>query len=186
MSELLWGTSDKRPDSFSVLSQSPKKNPSVEKTSTEGFEWRGQDLNLRPRGYEPRELPDCSTPRHVQSKYNGFRSGSRARLMRFPRLALEHTSSRRPVSAESPAKTRAGHAPHSFLERDRFSPPSPSERTPSSESLFRLPGEIPTRAHSSGQIGRFLVCLLPRHSRNTERSQKVAPPGEPPRVQSRE
>ena len=26
--------------------------------------WRGQDLNLRPRGYEPRELPDCSTPRH--------------------------------------------------------------------------------------------------------------------------
>ena len=27
-------------------------------------QWRGQDLNLRPRGYEPRELPDCSTPRH--------------------------------------------------------------------------------------------------------------------------
>ena len=27
--------------------------------------WRGQDSNLRPRGYEPRELPGCSTPRHV-------------------------------------------------------------------------------------------------------------------------
>jgi hypothetical protein len=26
---------------------------------------RGQDSNLRPRGYEPRELPDCSTPRPV-------------------------------------------------------------------------------------------------------------------------
>jgi hypothetical protein len=25
--------------------------------------WRGQDLNLRPSGYEPDELPDCSTPR---------------------------------------------------------------------------------------------------------------------------
>ena len=24
---------------------------------------RGQDLNLRPPGYEPDELPDCSTPR---------------------------------------------------------------------------------------------------------------------------
>ena len=24
--------------------------------------WRGQDLNLRPSGYEPDELPDCSTP----------------------------------------------------------------------------------------------------------------------------
>jgi hypothetical protein len=26
-------------------------------------ELRGQDSNLRPRGYEPRELPGCSTPR---------------------------------------------------------------------------------------------------------------------------
>ena len=26
---------------------------------------RGEDLNLRPSGYEPDELPDCSTPRHV-------------------------------------------------------------------------------------------------------------------------
>src|SRR3989339_403946 len=26
---------------------------------------RGLDLNQRPRGYEPRELPGCSTPRRV-------------------------------------------------------------------------------------------------------------------------
>jgi hypothetical protein len=25
--------------------------------------WRGRDLNPRPLGYEPNELPDCSTPR---------------------------------------------------------------------------------------------------------------------------
>ena len=31
-------------------------------------EWRGQDSNLRPRGYEPRELPGCSTPRHGLEK----------------------------------------------------------------------------------------------------------------------
>ena len=32
---------------------------------------RGQDLNLRPLGYEPNELPDCSTPRLYIAVYNG-------------------------------------------------------------------------------------------------------------------
>ena len=31
---------------------------------------RGQDLNLRPSGYEPDELPDCSTPRLEELNYN--------------------------------------------------------------------------------------------------------------------
>jgi hypothetical protein len=31
---------------------------------------RGGDLNPRPLGYEPNELPDCSTPRHVVSGTN--------------------------------------------------------------------------------------------------------------------
>src|SRR5690349_16250127 len=33
--------------------------------------WRGQDLNLRPSGYEPDELPDCSTPRRSEGKLYG-------------------------------------------------------------------------------------------------------------------
>ena len=32
------------------------------------IELRGQDLNLRPRGYEPRELPGCSTPHRYSSQ----------------------------------------------------------------------------------------------------------------------
>ena len=31
-----------------------------------GINWyRGKDSNLRPSGYEPDELPDCSTPRSL-------------------------------------------------------------------------------------------------------------------------
>ena len=33
---------------------------------------RGQDLNLRPLGYEPSELPNCSTPRYVEKITTGF------------------------------------------------------------------------------------------------------------------
>ena len=41
---------------------------------------RGGDLNPRPLGYEPNELPDCSTPRHVVS-------GTRLRLTASARQA---------------------------------------------------------------------------------------------------
>src|SRR5438876_1645662 len=36
---------------------------------------RGKDLNLRPLGYEPNELPDCSTPH-----FNGSLPGQRGQL----------------------------------------------------------------------------------------------------------
>src|SRR6266536_910430 len=36
---------------------------------------RGQDLNLRPSGYEPDELPGCSTPRCKPRLNNGRSTG---------------------------------------------------------------------------------------------------------------
>jgi hypothetical protein len=35
---------------------------------------RGRDLNPRPLGYEPNELPDCSTPRHDQPNPKALRT----------------------------------------------------------------------------------------------------------------
>ena len=41
-----------------------KKSPRFPRKSR-GFWLRGPDLNRRPSGYEPDELPDCSTPRYM-------------------------------------------------------------------------------------------------------------------------
>ena len=54
---------DKRHFRKMQIAQKVRKTPENQRFSGV-FELRGKDLNQRPPGYEPDELPNCSTPRH--------------------------------------------------------------------------------------------------------------------------
>src|SRR5690606_24161550 len=55
--------------------------------------WRGQDLNLRPSGYEPDELPNCSTPRRGSKDSARFPPGQTGcrRLSAYPGTPMTAT-----------------------------------------------------------------------------------------------
>ena len=85
--------------------------------------WRGQDLNLRPSGYEPDELPGCSTPRRSRSitvqgpPVTHNRQGKQASMFsssRKTRLAVEALSAQvaelRAIVAEQAARIDAEQA----------------------------------------------------------------------------
>src|SRR5438874_13806455 len=63
---------------------------------------RGVDLNHRPLGYEPNELPDCSTPRFDDS--NPSRVASNLAVDKS--FAESHKGSRRSASGSMKVQTR--------------------------------------------------------------------------------
>ena len=96
---------------------------------TWAFEWwRGQDLNLRPSGYEPDELPDCSTPRRSGCSWYGpgRRRATRTRplsvcvrrMRGFGRVGLTQTNGFEPTAPISRRRGRCG-----CIRRRRRSPP---------------------------------------------------------------
>src|SRR6202035_1617972 len=69
---------------------------------TENKEWlRGLDLNQRPPGYEPDELPGCSTPR-TNDTTELARSAHHARCLEFSRPTFPRPAGPRPPPARPP------------------------------------------------------------------------------------
>ncbi len=60
---------------------------------------RGQDSNLRPRGYEPRELPGCSTPRYEDvTVFDAFPAFQQTAFYKTQKIGHRWLNQRRMVS----------------------------------------------------------------------------------------
>ena len=98
-------------------------------------EWRGEDLNLRPSGYEPDELPDCSTPR--RRRHLTWTEGLPPRALRPP---FRH----RPTSALD-ASTATASGPSAEAAAGR------TGRPPSGAGAGQVPPTRRRRALPSGR-----------------------------------
>src|SRR5215472_6935679 len=93
----------------------------------DGKDWlRGKDLNLRPLGYEPNELPDCSTP-HL----NGIaRGGDRQEIRDQIETVLNRSRAccRKSAQSHSAQKTCSHPVSVPMLQRIAIRTTSPTRR----------------------------------------------------------
>jgi hypothetical protein len=90
-----------------------------------GFWLRGVDLNHRPLGYEPNELPDCSTPQSDDNNRAQRRQSTRERNSAHPvmnlatavlaRQASDASSTTRSVAISQNARRTSRNNRHRFL-----------------------------------------------------------------------
>ena len=118
------------------LSYTPNKHFEFRNSKFSRGWLRGRDLNPRPLGYEPNELPDCSTPRQGQTKYPASPHFSLwIRLERHSKFEIENPKSEIRNSlvglgrVELPTSRLSGVRSNQLSYRPRVSSARPITRT---------------------------------------------------------
>ena len=127
---------------------------------------RRQDLNLRPSGYEPDELPDCSTPRSLDAPFIGCSNtiphGSGKVKTFLQKNYLQKISAAR--EAKSKTRSRSGKGRRAALRRFRKGEralQTGGERSRGGAGRYRRGGGRRKRAGEREKAGRTFLCAPP-------------------------
>ena len=110
----------------------PRSTPETENCSPPGWAncnlWlRGLDLNQRPSGYEPDELPNCSTPRYVSRHSDGSYTITQLRRKCNPFFLRKLDDSRAKLSGYLPRQRKVMIQSDPFSQKAFGIPSAPAE-----------------------------------------------------------
>ena len=137
-----------------------------------GLWWRGRDLNPRPPGYEPGELPNCSTPRRPVQSTQAPRSGQGERACGHSHA---HSARRSRIAGPNPGRTprRSGESAISPRMRE------PPRCVPARPRTRRAASTDPTRDSPPVERGRrprpHSPCRPPPRGREAESCGLIPP-----------
>ena len=129
---------------------------------------RGRDLNPRPLGYEPNELPDCSTPRHLRNPH-GTTPAQQCNKTGGVLLRRGHDQ-----------RLHCGYGDRGRFARDRpFRSTAVADRAPSDGRVGddhrlrrRNDGTLHADAGAAGQAGAGRTPVAAGRGRNRRRSRE--------------